>query len=136
MTHENKQILISLSLAVVILAVSFFTSSYYKGSLLPSFFKKDNPSVLTQEGANQASAFLQSDADGDGLKYWEEALWKTDPNKFDTDGDGTGDGQEVREGRNPLIAGVDDTLTPIQSLDPKNIDVTSTSTENSLTETI
>ncbi|HVS79679.1 MAG TPA: hypothetical protein VHF05_01745 [Candidatus Paceibacterota bacterium] len=45
-----------------------------------------------------------TDTDGDGLKDWEEALWRTDPNKADTDGDGTPDGEEIRESRDPLKA--------------------------------
>lgn len=48
------------------------------------------------------------DSDGDGLQDWEEGLWRTDAHNPDTDGDGTGDGQEVAENRNPTIAGPDD----------------------------
>jgi len=51
------------------------------------------------------------DSDFDGLKDWEEGLWKTDPNNFDTDGDGTSDGDEVKQNRNPLVKGPDDYLT-------------------------
>ncbi|NOY35390.1 MAG: hypothetical protein GXP44_00460 [bacterium] len=45
----------------------------------------------------------RKDSDNDGLKDWEEVLWKTDPQNPDTDGDGTKDGEEVKLGRNPLI---------------------------------
>ncbi|KKT63515.1 MAG: hypothetical protein UW81_C0007G0009 [Candidatus Giovannonibacteria bacterium GW2011_GWC2_44_9] len=45
------------------------------------------------------------DADSDNLKDWEEILWKTDVNKQDTDGDGAPDGEEVKDGRDPTIAG-------------------------------
>lgn len=55
-------------------------------------------------------SFETLDTDGDGLLDWEEAFWKTDPRNPDTDGDGTNDGDEVREGRNPLVAGPGDTL--------------------------
>lgn len=48
------------------------------------------------------------DSDNDGLKDWEETLWKTDPNNPDTDGDGTLDGDEINQGRNPLKPGPDD----------------------------
>ena len=41
------------------------------------------------------------DSDNDGLKDWEEALWKTDPNKKDTDGDGFSDKNEVDGGFDP-----------------------------------
>lgn len=53
---------------------------------------------------------IDTDTDGDGLKDWEEGLWKTDPNKADTDGDGTNDSDEIREGRDPVKAGPDDLL--------------------------
>lgn len=55
-------------------------------------------------------AEAQRDTDEDGLKDWEEAIWKTNTEKFDTDGDGTPDGQEVRAGRDPLKKGPDDRL--------------------------
>jgi hypothetical protein len=47
----------------------------------------------------------QSDPDRDGLSTWiEEHRTKTDPHKFDTDGDGFGDGAEVLAGTNPRSA--------------------------------
>ncbi len=54
---------------------------------------------------------LRLDTDGDGLKDWEEALYRTDPQNPDTDGDGTPDGREAADNRDPLKAGPDDTLT-------------------------
>jgi len=53
---------------------------------------------------------LTKDTDLDGLKDWEEELWATDPNKADTDGDGTPDGEEIRQGRSPVVAGPNDIL--------------------------
>mgnify|MGYP003394785642 CR=1 FL=1 len=41
------------------------------------------------------NAFI--DTDKDGLQDWEEALWKTDPNNPDSDGDGIKDGDEAQE---------------------------------------
>ncbi len=42
------------------------------------------------------------DTDADGLNDYDEIdMWKTDPLKFDTDGDGYGDGWEVLSGYNP-----------------------------------
>ncbi|PCI30272.1 hypothetical protein COB55_00635 [Candidatus Wolfebacteria bacterium] len=57
------------------------------------------------------SAVVEADQDNDGLKDWEETLWGSDPNKPDTDFDGTNDGDEVAQGRNPVIAGPDDLIT-------------------------
>ncbi len=51
------------------------------------------------------------DSDGDNLKDWEEVLWRTDPRKADTDLDGTSDGQEVKEGRNPTVKGPKDKIS-------------------------
>ncbi|OHA19031.1 MAG: hypothetical protein A3C08_03590 [Candidatus Taylorbacteria bacterium RIFCSPHIGHO2_02_FULL_47_18] len=53
------------------------------------------------------SAALIADSDKDGLKDWEEELWRTDPLNPDTDVDGMGDAEEIKSGRNPLIAGAD-----------------------------
>ncbi len=41
----------------------------------------------------------EKDSDGDQLKDWEEALWNLSPVNPDTDGDGTGDYQEVKNRR-------------------------------------
>lgn len=56
------------------------------------------------------AAALIADSDRDGLKDWEEELWRTDPLNPDTDKDGMGDAEEIKKGRNPLIAGPNDLL--------------------------
>ncbi|TSC83384.1 MAG: hypothetical protein G01um101417_649 [Parcubacteria group bacterium Gr01-1014_17] len=56
------------------------------------------------------SAALIADSDRDGLKDWEEELWRTDPLSPDTDKDGAGDAEEIKNGRNPVIAGPNDLL--------------------------
>ena len=50
------------------------------------------------------------DSDNDGLKDWEEELYKTDLHNPDTDGDGYLDGEEVNSGHNPLIKAPGDKL--------------------------
>jgi len=50
------------------------------------------------------------DTDNDGLRDWEEELFKTDPRNPDTDGDGYLDGEEVNSGHNPLVKAPDDKL--------------------------
>ncbi len=52
-----------------------------------------------------------NDTDRDGLKDFEETLWKTDPANPDTDGDGSTDGEEVQNDRNPLKKGPNDRLS-------------------------
>ncbi len=66
--------------------------------------------LVTSAEVAKVNAILAKDADDDGLKDWEEELWKTDPANPDTDGDGTSDGEEITTGRNPLTAGPDDRL--------------------------
>lgn len=52
----------------------------------------------------------EKDTDKDGLKDWEEVLWRTNPEKSDTDLDGTTDGEEVELERNPTIKGPSDKI--------------------------
>ncbi len=52
-----------------------------------------------------AHAALQADRDGDGLFDDDETgVYGTNPDLFDTDGDGSGDGEEVYLGTDPLMA--------------------------------
>ena len=73
----------------------------------------ENGEVVTREKTAFAilSEITELDTDNDGLRDWEEELWKSDPTNPDTDGDGTNDNDEVRAGRNPTIAGPDDLLS-------------------------
>lgn len=52
------------------------------------------------------------DPDRDGLTNEEEAIWGTDPNNPDTDGDGYNDRNEVYTNHNPLVAGPDTNKLP------------------------
>lgn len=70
------------------------------------------------------------DTDEDGLKDWEEAIYRTNPESPDTDGDGTSDGDEIHQNRDPLKKGPDDkTFDPAPDapqpnaldVDPKNV---------------
>ncbi len=56
--------------------------------------------------------FMAKDSDNDGLKDWEESLWKTNPKLADTDNDGTNDGDEVRQNRDPLKTNTSKTGQP------------------------
>jgi hypothetical protein len=73
---------------------------------------KKQPKVrqMNAEILYKGTALNEVDTDGDGLKDWEEILWKTDPRNPDTDGDGTNDGNEIMQGRDPLTAGPNDHL--------------------------
>ena len=64
-------------------------------------------SFAQQTGEIPTPFYLQTgtDGDGDGLLDWEERLWQSQVNQVDSDGDGTNDGAEVKQGRNPILAG-------------------------------
>ncbi len=67
--------------------------------------------ALAQDASSAAPAAIELDADGDELMDEQELEIGTDPNKFDTDMDGLGDGAEVRQdgwGTNPLAADTDE----------------------------
>ena len=85
------------------------------------YFKEDTASERESMGADRktltanAPQATNADYDKDGLKDWEEALWKTDPKSPDTDGDGTPDGEEAASKRNPTIRGPNDIMSDNQS---------------------
>ena len=75
-------------------------------------FAKQNQTLPAKTApATQSETNLTLDSDNDGLRDWEEVLWKTDSKIADGDGDGTNDGDEVKAGRNPTIKGPKDTLS-------------------------
>jgi hypothetical protein len=53
------------------------------------------------------TAWLTSDADGDGLPAWREYFLGTDPLAADTNGDGVGDGVSEASGLDPVDPDVD-----------------------------
>ncbi|MFC1608919.1 sortase [Patescibacteria group bacterium] len=66
---------------------------------IPSYWlEKYGMIVLAEED-------LELDSDGDNLTLLEEYNYKTSPLKFDTDGDGYSDGQEVENGYSPIGEG-------------------------------
>ena len=87
---------------VTILAIS----SYKTAQRAETIIAHQNETI----GQNQ----LLEDGDGDGLKSWEEIIWKTDPQNPDTDGDGVSDGNEIEQGKDPLVkGGGDPNRTPL-----------------------
>ncbi len=71
--------------------------------------EKGSAKIPTQVLAAAPIAYDSAkDTDGDGLKDWEEPIYKTDPDNPDTDKDGTNDGEEIVKGRDPLKPGPDD----------------------------
>jgi hypothetical protein len=74
-----------------------------------AYAKKSAFSEFTLWGAKETTIESQTkDTDNDGLKDWEEKLYKTDPLNPDTDNDGYLDGEEINSGHNPLVKGPND----------------------------
>ncbi len=97
----NKKFILAILFASAIVAVSFFASRQAP--------PVEQPEPVSKNGTSEDGPATK-DSDDDGLYDWEEILWGTDVNDPDTDGDGTLDGEEVVQNRNPLIAGPNDLL--------------------------
>lgn len=106
------------SILIIIVAVS---ASHKK----PSKINEGSIQAIIEERVKKS---LQEDTDGDGLKNWEESLYNTDPNEPDTDKDGTTDGEEIKEKRNPAVAGPNDkeTVSIVNNLASSTKPVTAT----------
>lgn len=103
----NKKIVILAVFTLLILTTGFFALGYGDKYLDKDNLPKEDDSISV---IDQTMDSLNNDSDNDGLKDWEEALWKTNVDNPDTDLDGTPDGEEVRLGRDPLKPGPDDKL--------------------------
>ncbi|MDO8483102.1 MAG: hypothetical protein Q7S86_04780 [bacterium] len=88
------------------------TSLIFLGGLVYFLFYMGGTETYVAPTVSTSSTnkLLAKDTDGDGLKDWEEQLWKSDLLKPDSDNDGTPDGLEIKNGRNPIIAGPNDKL--------------------------
>ncbi len=104
----SKKLLIPLATILVILCCFFLFFKFKNNNKISSLTK--NQEETTKVISKEIQQTLKNDTDGDGLKDWEETLWKTDVNNIDTDGDGTDDNSEILMNRNPLIAGPNDFL--------------------------
>lgn len=101
---SKKVLYVSIIVAIVVVAI-ITTSIINKNKTTETL--SISPKVLISQNPNQ---ILLTDEDEDGLLDWEETIRLSDPKNPDTDGDGTLDGAEIKAGRNPTVAGPDDTL--------------------------
>ena len=108
----NKKILFLLVFILLIFAGWFYFSDYKNKQIQYIAEQEKSPLAVVLEQTSQ----LDADSDADGLKDWEELLWKTDSNKADTDGDGTNDNEEITLSRNPLKAGPNDKISDKEDL--------------------
>jgi len=107
----NKKILGLIVLTLIIFGGWFYFSKQ-KNNQINYENEKAEPLVV----ARAQNSDFELDSDGDGLKDWEELLWKTDPKKADTDGDGATDNEEIAQNRDPLKPGPDDKISKMEDL--------------------
>ncbi|MEA2112704.1 MAG: hypothetical protein U9P50_01900 [Patescibacteria group bacterium] len=103
----SKKLSVFLGVILVVL-VCFFVFFEFKNERTSYFTNTQTKTV--EVVTKEIQQVLKNDSDDDGLKDWEEILWKTDPNNPDTDGDGTDDNSEILSNRDPLTAGPNDIL--------------------------
>lgn len=112
----KKLPLISIIVAIVLaIGLILFVGTYSK---------KGAFSKINIWGAKETTIESQNkDTDNDGLKDWQEDLYKTDPDNPDTDNDGYLDGEEVNSGHNPLVKapGDEEMLYPLPLGEKYNI---------------
>jgi hypothetical protein len=90
--------------AIILLGVVL---SIYRGQPFSSLNTPGEPGTTSVIDIKN-SAITENDTDGDGLKDWEESLWKTDPLNKDTDGDGIDDGSWAKSQiENPEVSSSD-----------------------------
>jgi len=103
-------------LAFLILVVILITTTIISSKFLNKE-KNTGENLVDLRIKNEiAKDFDPKDSDNDGLPDWQEEIWGTDKYNIDTDGDGTSDGEEVNQNRNPLKKGPEDKLLSKEEL--------------------
>ena len=97
---KRLQKIIFYSFGIIIL-IFLIKNNFYKSSLI----KKDFENREKIEKIKNIQEMNNKDTDGDGLKDWQESLYKTNPEIRDTDLDGVSDFDEVQQNRDPLVFG-------------------------------
>lgn len=112
------------------------------GGITLAYYFSSTPSEVAQTQSGESAGSLvpvsnpllqqaaDIDTDKDGLRDWEERLWKTNVLVADSDGDGTNDKNEIDTNRNPLVKGPrdqkKDTVDLLASLNPESLEDLST----------
>ncbi len=68
-------------------------------------FQKLEKTLVEKEKIDILINYNQKDRDGDGLKDWQEILYKTNLDLIDTDDDGISDFDEIEQNKDPLVFG-------------------------------
>ena len=94
-TLQHKNVITSAVVALGIFLIAL-TTLHQQGEV-------SSLQTLVAQTLTTTQTTTDIDADRDGLPDWKERLYGSDINKPDTDGDGTGDGDEIAQKRNPVI---------------------------------
>jgi len=95
-------LLISGAVALCAIFIAIFTTQNQ-----PEDKSSQETTVITTDEGGVSRTSAAGDQDEDRLPNWKEALLGTDPDKSDSDGDGTNDGDEVAAGSDPLVFGTE-----------------------------
>jgi len=115
---------------IVVLSITLIISSVFGYQTWRKKVIADQEKAALEKEKIIPISKANKDSDGDGLLDWEEANLGTNPYKTDTDKDGTPDGIEIADRRDPLTKGPNDYINAIgTSTIPK------LSSEKDLTET-
>jgi len=99
----KKLPIVSILMAIILaIGLILFISAYSK--------KEAFSQINLWGGKETIITSNNKDTDNDGLKDWEENLYKTDLLNPDTDADGYLDGEEINSSHNPLVKGPGDEL--------------------------
>jgi hypothetical protein len=115
----SKRVAILASVIFLGFATFFVVDNYQS---ISGIFTDSEQEISAQEGS--IASLQKTDRDNDGLSDWQEKLWGTDPTDPDTDGDGTPDGKEVEQNRDPTVSAPNDELE-----NPTSNDNTATSSQ-------
>lgn len=116
--------------AIVLALVILFLVSKIPDIIKKQETKKEPFAVL------EVGELVEQDADGDGLRDWEESLWGMDPENSDTNGDGVSDGVEVLNIKNSIngsdssVAGSAEELTQTEAFSQQLFSLVSALQEN------
>lgn len=100
---SKTSIIISLILVSFLIVSGFIWAAKKLNDPQKISFKKSND-------LNSTNNQPEIDSDNDGLFDWQEQLFGTDKHNPDTDNDGTKDGDEIKQNRDPLKPGPSDKL--------------------------
>lgn len=113
--------------ALIIIIVGVFLAYFVSTSSIASWFgglvnSKDDAYIASSLEASSISDIDSDlDTDKDGLHDWQELLWGTDKSDADSDKDGTTDSKEIEAGRDPMIAGPEDSLEKTRGISASSV---------------